>query len=148
RTIPPSASTTVRHTPFTARLSPADKSAARSVVTRRLSPVAVWVTVAIWPSDSMRPVNISLDHDVLPEWLCREIAQARDLAGRQVNPVHAIGAERVRRDEKLNAVDESGPPERLVQRRTSFDDHRHQTTLAEAGQHPLQKPLRFPLVEH
>src|SRR3972149_10461610 len=60
-----SAETTVRHTPLTARLSPAASSGAKVVVTRSRKPAGVGLTSATSPIDSIRPVNIGFDQHIL-----------------------------------------------------------------------------------
>src|SRR5262245_39093361 len=60
----PSTTVTVRHTPFTATLSPSASSFASDVRTRTRNPDGTAARVPTWPTVSMRPVNIAFDQHI------------------------------------------------------------------------------------
>src|SRR5207244_3348042 len=116
-------STTVRQTPFTARLSPSVRSGASAVARRSRTPPPVGRASTTCPTDSMRPVNISFNQHVGSD----RLHSALRTEGGEQPPTgekpDTAGSEHVRRDIEPGEVDHPFVPGRSVEGGTAFEEH-------------------------
>src|SRR5438128_12497000 len=99
-----SARITVRHTPFTARLSPGDSSLASVVPMRSRTPPLVGLRSINSPTVSTSPVNIAFNQHIGTQ---RHDATLDEI-GRRKRSIrqegHAVGSERTRRDVEPHVI--------------------------------------------
>src|SRR5438128_257028 len=114
----------VRHTPFTARLSPGDNSSASGEATRSRKPPLVGLRSTNSPTASTRPVNISLYQDIGTErfhMLLRERSRGKPPS---VEQLETVGTNDVWRDVEAYVINEAFIPGARVQRRAAFEQQR------------------------
>src|SRR3954449_7967071 len=92
------------------------------VVRRMRYPSGVGSTSVTSPVASMSPVNISLDQGVGAQAGGRDPAQTRP-GGDGREPVNPLRSETMWRSEDLDAIDQRGVPEGLMEHRPSFHGH-------------------------
>src|SRR5439155_18439102 len=113
RISPALATMIVRHTPFTARLSPTASVSASTDPMRKRSPPLVGLRSSRTPVASMRPVNIAFNQHVRAQRLDVAVDQIARGEAAAVEKPDATGADRGRRDVQAHDVDEALVPGRL-----------------------------------
>src|SRR5687767_3109078 len=101
-----SVATTVRHTPFTATLSPLASSVASGVVSRRRKPPATGLTSVISPIASTSPVNIALHQLIVSQLQRRPILEDGQRKDRRIEPADTVPPRGCAGLKYLHAVDE------------------------------------------
>src|SRR5687767_3429034 len=112
---------TVRHTPFTARLSPADSSLASGEATRSRNPPLVGFRSISSPTASTRPVNIPLYHHVRVQRLDVTLHERSRGKPPPVEELETACTNDMRRDVQPHVVNKAGIPRRRVQRGAAFE---------------------------
>src|SRR5579862_4194755 len=138
---PAAASTTVRHTPLTAILSPAANSEASADTITRRSPPGAALRSTISPMDSTRPVNISLNHDVRPKCLDNPLRQPCARRCVSAQKLDAPGAEHVRRDVETHEIDEAFVPRCRVKSCSTFEQEGPDTARTQTGERLAERTV-------
>src|SRR5438093_8391436 len=130
---------TVRHTPLTARLSPATTSGASDDATRRRKPPLVGLRSTSSPTASTRPVNISLYQHIGPQLFDAAIAEVRGPESSIAQERHTRRSQHVRRDVQPDEIDQSLVPGARVQRRPTFEQQGAHAASAESIQRRAER---------